>query len=664
MDRSVLARKPMTELKDIASHLNMRGYQKLRKAELIDAIVESATGQASAANGAADPASDDDGGRRTTRTRTRSATTRGGDQADAADTADQDSADRGHSDSDTARKVLPPGARETDEPDGGEASAGERGEGRDRQSGKGGARGDDESRGRNGNGARKSRGRGQSADDTTDRDGGREDEPSDSGSGQSGRSAKSGGQGRSDGSGKSGGGSGKSGGGSGKSNGGSGKSDGGSGKPDGGSNKSNGKNGGRDQESGDSGDQSESDGDTDEESSASRKRRSRRDRRKRNRERNEQEGQQGNEPGEVRAGVLDILPEGYGFLRTTGYLPGDRDVYVSQGQIRKHALRRGDVVQGPIRQQRNNEKVPALHHVQKVNGGELESGRVADRVEFRDLVPVYPSEQMFLETDRGPTVLRAIDLLAPIGRGQRALLLAPPAAGRTDVLKGMGQAIATNNPDAHLMVVLIDERPEDVTDVQRAIPGEVIASTFDRPVEDHTQIAELAMERARRLVELGHDVVVLVDSLTRLARAYGGGAVDATSLYPAKRFFGTARNIEDGGSLTIIAAVLTESGSTTDDLIADEFLGAANTVIALDGDVAPHLRPAIRVDLSATRREELLVPDEDLSAIWQVRRGLAEVPHQESTKTFTERLAASDDNESFLDGVEPAVDRHATMGTT
>ena len=348
--------------------------------------------------------------------------------------------------------------------------------------------------------------------------------------------------------------------------------------------------------------------------------------------------------------MLDILPEGYGFLRTTGYTPGDRDVYVSQGQIRKHGLRRGDVVQGPIRQQRNNEKVPALHHVQKVNGGELEGGQVPERPDFRDLVPVYPSEQLRLETEKAPTILRAIDLLAPIGRGQRALLVAPPAAGRTDTLKGIGQAIATNAPEAHLMVLLIDERPEDVTDVKRAIPGEVIASTFDRPVEDHTQVAELAMERARRLVELGHDVVVLVDSLTRLTRAYGSGGIDATSLYPAKRFFGSARKIEDGGSLTIVAAMLTGDGSAVDEAILEEFLGTANAVIHLDGDVAPHLRPVVRPDTSATRREELLVDDETLQAIWAVRKRLADLPHDEAARTIASDLEGTLDNATYLAG--------------
>ena len=664
MDRSVLARKPMTELKDIASHLNMRGFQKLRKAELIDAIVESATGQAAAStNGAADTTEvdDADADRTRSRTRTRARDTEGQSGEDAASDAapaGEDAAARAARE-ETARKVLPTSARQSDA---GGDSGSEKGQADKKPAEK--SQPEERTRSRERN---TSRGANRSGDNGNNRArGGKSDGNRDGGRDSGGRDSGGRDSGGRDGGGRDSGGRDSGGRDSGGRDSGrdSGGRDSGRDSNAGGKGEDRPRDGGRkDDDRGRSdaprsdNDSSNDDDDDDDDDAANRKRRSRRDRRKRNRERAQQENQQGssgggggNEPGEVRAGVLDILPEGYGFLRTTGYTPGDRDVYVSQGQIRKHGLRRGDVVQGPIRQQRNNEKVPALHHVQKVNGGELEGGQVPERPDFRDLVPVYPSEQLRLETEKAPTVLRAIDLLAPIGRGQRALLVAPPAAGRTDTLKGIGQAIATNAPEAHLMVLLIDERPEDVTDVKRAIPGEVIASTFDRPVEDHTQVAELAMERARRLVELGHDVVVLVDSLTRLTRAYGSGGIDATSLYPAKRFFGSARKIEDGGSLTIVAAMLTGDGSAVDEAILEEFLGTANAVIHLDGDVTPHLRPVVRPDTSATRREELLVDDETLQAIWAVRKRLADLPHDEAARTIASDLEGTLDNATYLAG--------------
>src|SRR5690606_35836896 len=272
---------------------------------------------------------------------------------------------------------------------------------------------------------------------------------------------------------------------------------------------------------------------------------------------------------------------------------GDKDVYVSQGQIRKHGLRRGDVVEGPIRQQRSSEKVPALHHVASVNGVRPDdSGLLPPRPDFKDMTPLFPDERLRLETPDGPISMRIMDLMSPIGKGQRGLIVSPPKAGKTTILKELGQAIAYNNPEVHLMVVLVDERPEEVTDMQRSIPGEVIASTFDRPADDHTQIAELAMERAKRLVEQGRDVVVLLDSITRLARAYNlsapasgrimSGGVDSTALYPPKRFFGAARNIEDGGSLTIIASALVETGSKMDEVIFEEFKGTGNMEVRLD----------------------------------------------------------------------------------
>ncbi|HWH31045.1 MAG TPA: transcription termination factor Rho, partial [Egibacteraceae bacterium] len=366
------------------------------------------------------------------------------------------------------------------------------------------------------------------------------------------------------------------------------------------------------------------------------------------------------EPGEVRVGVLDILPEGYGFLRTTGYLPGDKDVYVSQSAVRRHGLRRGDVIEGPIRQQKANEKVPALHSVQKVNGIDLdESGQVPHRPEFKDMTPLFPNERLPLETPDGPISMRIIDLMAPIGKGQRGLIVSPPKAGKTTILKELGQAIAFNNPECHLMVVLVDERPEEVTDMQRSIPGEVVASTFDRPADDHTQIAELAMERAKRLVELGHDVVILLDSITRLARAYNlsapasgrimSGGVDSTALYPPKKFFGAARNIEHGGSLTIIASALIETGSKMDEVIFEEFKGTGNMELRLDRRLEQkRIFPAIDIEASGTRKEELLLDKEELLIIWKLRRVLHALEGPGAIELLIDKMKQTRSNNQFL----------------
>ena len=366
------------------------------------------------------------------------------------------------------------------------------------------------------------------------------------------------------------------------------------------------------------------------------------------------------EPGEVRTGVLDVLPEGYGFLRTSGYLPGDRDVYISQGQIRKHGLRRGDVVEGPIRAQRHNEKVPALHQVLKVNGVEPdENGHLPHRPDFKDMTPLFPDERLRLETPDGPISMRIVDLIAPIGKGQRGLIVSPPKAGKTTILKELGQAIAFNNPECHLMVVLVDERPEEVTDMRRSIPGEVIASTFDRPADDHTQIAELAMERAKRLVELGHDVVVLLDSITRLARAYNlsapasgrimSGGVDSTALYPPKRFFGAARNIEGGGSLTIIASALIETGSKMDEVIFEEFKGTGNMELRLDRRLEQkRIFPAIDIEASGTRKEELLLDRDELTIIWKLRRVLHALEGPAAVELLIDKIKSTRSNNQFL----------------
>ncbi|MGQ0849577.1 MAG: transcription termination factor Rho, partial [Actinomycetota bacterium] len=283
---------------------------------------------------------------------------------------------------------------------------------------------------------------------------------------------------------------------------------------------------------------------------------------------------------EVREGYLDILPEGYGFLRVTGYLAGDRDVYVSAGQVRKFGLRKADLVAGPIRPARAQEKYPALVRIDSVNG--MSSDEAMRRPRFEQLTPLFPDERLHLEVEgKGNGVLtRILDLIAPIGKGQRGLIVSPPKAGKTTVLKEIAQAITINNPECYLMVVLVDERPEEVTDMQRSVKGEVIYSTFDRPAEEHTQVSELAIERAKRLVEIGTDVVILLDSITRLARAHNlatpasgrilSGGVDSTALYPPKRFFGAARNIEEGGSLTILGTALVETGSKLDEVIFEE----------------------------------------------------------------------------------------------
>ena len=324
------------------------------------------------------------------------------------------------------------------------------------------------------------------------------------------------------------------------------------------------------------------------------------------------------------AGILDVL-DNYAFVRTTGYLPGPNDVYVSLSMVRKYGLRKGDAITGAVRQPREGErreKFNALVRLDTVNGADPEAAK--DRVEFNKLTPLYPQERLRLETE--PTILttRVIDLVAPIGKGQRGLIVSPPKAGKTMVMQAIANAITTNNPECHLMVVLVDERPEEVTDMQRSVKGEVIASTFDRPASDHTTVAELAIERAKRLVELGHDVVVLLDSITRLGRAYNlaapasgrilSGGVDSTALYPPKRFFGAARNIENGGSLTILATALVETGSKMDEVIFEEFKGTGNMELKLRREFADkRIFPAIDVDASGTRKEELLMSKDELA---------------------------------------------------
>ncbi|MFT6535094.1 MAG: transcription termination factor Rho, partial [Alpinimonas sp.] len=336
------------------------------------------------------------------------------------------------------------------------------------------------------------------------------------------------------------------------------------------------------------------------------------------------------------AGILDVL-DNYAFVRTAGYLPGNNDVYVSLGQVKKYNLRKGDAVIGAIKQPRETEgfgrqKYNALVKVDSINGQTVEEA--ATRVDFQDLTPLYPQERLRLETDSIKLTARIIDLVAPIGKGQRGLIVAPPKAGKTIIMQQIANSIAENNPEVHLMVVLVDERPEEVTDMQRTVKGEVIASTFDRPAEDHTMVAELAIERAKRLVELGQDVVVLLDSITRLGRAYNlaapasgrilSGGVDAAALYPPKKFFGAARNIENGGSLTIIASALVETGSKMDDVIFEEFKGTGNMELRLSRQLADkRIFPAVDINASGTRREEMLLGADEVKVTWKLRRALA-----------------------------------------
>ena len=361
------------------------------------------------------------------------------------------------------------------------------------------------------------------------------------------------------------------------------------------------------------------------------------------------------------AGILDVL-DNYAFLRTSGYLPGDNDVYVSLGQVKKYGMRKGDAVVGSIRQPRDNEsnqrqKFNALVKIESLNGQTLEES--AERVEFGKLTPLYPDTRLRLETDNKRLSTRIIDLVAPIGKGQRGLIVSPPKAGKTLVLQAIANAISTNNPEVHLMVVLVDERPEEVTDMQRTVKGEVIASTFDRPAEDHTTVAELAIERAKRLVEMGHDVVILLDSITRLGRAYNlsapasgrilSGGVDSSALYPPKRFFGAARNIEFGGSLTILATALVDTGSKMDEVIFEEFKGTGNMELRLSRQLADkRIFPAVDINASGTRREELLMSPQETKIIWKLRRALAGLEQQQALELVLNRLKETASNVEFL----------------
>ena len=393
-----------------------------------------------------------------------------------------------------------------------------------------------------------------------------------------------------------------------------------------------------------------------------RNRRDRNNRRNRNREERQDREEVVREDDQLApiAGILDIK-DNHAFVRTSGYLPGPNDVFVTLGNVRRWGLRAGDAVTGAVRQPREGErqrqKYNALVRVDSVNGMTIEEAQA--RREFGKLTPVYPSEQLRMETSAKAFTPRVIDLVAPVGKGQRGLIVSPPKAGKTMVIQQIAKAIELNNPEVHLMVVLVDERPEEVTDMRSIVKGEVIASTFDRPASDHTLVAELAIERAKRLVELGQDVVVLLDSLTRLSRAYNlaapasgrilSGGVDASALYPPKKFFGAARNLKEGGSLTIIASALVETGSKMDEVIFEEFKGTGNMELRLSRQLADRrIFPAIDVNASGTRREEMLFTPEELRIMWKLRRVLGTLDQQSGLELILEKLKETQSNAEFL----------------
>jgi transcription termination factor Rho len=429
--------------------------------------------------------------------------------------------------------------------------------------------------------------------------------------------------------------------------------------------------GGQDQQSGGGRTRSDHRGDRDDDVNS---RRNRRNRNRNDRNRNRR-GRSGPEVDDTEvteddvllpvAGILDVL-DNYAFVRTSGYLPGSNDIYVSLSMVKKYGLRKGDAVTGAIRAPRdgesqgggsNRQKFNALVRLTSVNGQSADEN--PKRVEFNKLVPLYPQERLRLETDPKLIGPRVIDLVAPIGKGQRGLIVSPPKAGKTMILQSIANAITTNNPEVHLMMVLVDERPEEVTDMQRSVKGEVIASTFDRPADDHTTVAELAIERAKRLVEMGRDVVVLLDSMTRLGRAYNlaapasgrilSGGVDSSALYPPKRFFGAARNIENGGSLTILATALVETGSKMDEVIFEEFKGTGNMELRLSRQLADkRIFPAVDVNASGTRREENLLSGEEIKIMWKLRRVLSGLDTQQALEILTNKIRDTQSNAEFL----------------
>jgi transcription termination factor Rho len=359
----------------------------------------------------------------------------------------------------------------------------------------------------------------------------------------------------------------------------------------------------------------------------------------------------------VRSGVLEILQDGWGFLRHNNFDPNSQDIYVAQAQIKRFGLKTGDTVSGQVRPPKDTEKYYGLLRVESVNGASPEAAR--SRLNYDELVPIYPNERLILETDPKNTTARVIDLIAPIGKGQRAIIVAPPKAGKTTILKAIANSITTNHPDVILMVLLIDERPEEVTDIRRSVNGEVVSSTFDELPENHMRVADMVLEKAKRLVESGKDVVILLDSLTRLSRASNltvtpsgrtlQGGLDPAAIYRPKRFFGTARNIENGGSLTIIATAFVETGSRMDDIIFEEFKGTGNSELKLDRELANRrIFPAINVKESSTRKEELLYDEDSLKSVYQLHRVLAALGPVEATELLIDLLNKNKTNKEFL----------------
>jgi transcription termination factor Rho len=360
-------------------------------------------------------------------------------------------------------------------------------------------------------------------------------------------------------------------------------------------------------------------------------------------------------------GILDVLPDGFGFLRTSGFTQGDRDVYVSLSQIRRFGLRRGDMVAGQVREPKDNEKYSALLKIDAVNDIDPEIAR--KRPVFEQLTPLYPEQRLRLETDEHDTAARIMDLLCPLGKGQRGLVVSPPKAGKTTILKKLANSIAENNPEVDLFVLLVDERPEEVTDMQRSVKGTVVASTFDQPSENHVQVTELMLDRVKRLVEMGRDVVVLLDSITRMARAFNlntpasgrilSGGVDSTALYPPKKFFGAARNIEDGGSLTILATALIDTGSRMDEVIFEEFKGTGNMEIRLDRKLADkRIFPAIDIELTGTRKEELLMEPAEAAAVWKLRGVLHSLDPAAAIELLIKKIRETKNNAEFLSALQ------------
>ncbi len=355
-------------------------------------------------------------------------------------------------------------------------------------------------------------------------------------------------------------------------------------------------------------------------------------------------------------GILEILPEGFGFLRVGGLTPSSDDIYISPSQIRRFALRKGDMVSGQVRPPKEGEKYFALLRVEAVNGADPEF--VARRIHFEDLIPVYPNSRLYLESDPKDVTTRLIDMVAPIGKGQRGLVVSAPKAGKTTILKKIANAVTANHPEVQLLVLLVDERPEEVTDMVRSVNGMVVASTFDQPSSNHVRVADMVLERAKRLVEHGKDVLVLLDSITRLARAYNleeppsgrtlSGGVDPAALHNPKRFFGAARNIEEGGSLTIIATALVDTGSRMDDVIFEEFKGTGNMELHLDRKLSEkRIFPSIDVNKSGTRKEELLLTDEELDTMWVLRKAIANMSSSDATQLLIDRIRATKSNKEL-----------------